>query len=687
MRIAVDTGGTFTDCVFVRNGRLEILKLPSTPRNPADALARALQEIFQAGARGDSSGLDLACGTTVGTNALLERRGGRIALVTTAGFEDVLEIGRQARPQLYNLFPEKAEPLVPARLRFGVRERLDFRGRVLVAPSSAEIARVARQVARSGANAVAICLLFSFVNPKHERTLAGALSRAGMLVSVSHEILPEFREFERTATTVVNAYLMPVMSRYLGEIERHASSSRRKGQLRGRLGAREGLRRGRATVRIMQSGGGILSARAAAREPVGTILSGPAGGVMGAQYVASLAGFERIITFDMGGTSTDVALLQGETESALATTSETIVSGLPVAVPMLDIHTVGAGGGSLARFDRAGALRVGPESAGADPGPICYGRGETPTVTDANLSLGRIPETGLVGGTFKLDAQRTRRFMVKQRGPIGSVERFAQGILDVANTVIEKAIRVISVERGHDPRDYTLVAFGGAGPLHACELAAALGIRRVLVPCLPGGLSAFGILRADVTKDLSRTIRLEVRIASEARQKLRREFARLEREGKRQMQAEGYAAGLVRVERALDVRYFGQSYELRVPFAGDYVATFHRAHEQRYGYSESARTCEVVNVRARFSGRTPKPGLPRARRSGASSASAIASKNVAYFDGKRLPVLVYERAKLSAGNKIAGPAIIAEYSATTLIPPLWRCHVDPYQNLILEPRR
>jgi N-methylhydantoinase A len=680
MRIAIDTGGTFTDCVFVRNGRLEVLKFSSTPHNPAEAVALALEKILTREGGTDPAALDLVCGTTVGTNALLQRRGKCIALVTTAGFEDVLEIGRQARPRLYDLLLKKKEPLVPRSRRFGLAERLDSDGRVLLPPGRREIARVVRAVARSGTQSVAVCLLFSFVNSKHERAIARALSSAGFQVSASHKILPEYREFERTSTTVVNAYLVPVMSRYLDDIERHAMAWSAGGGKRYR-------RSSWARVRVMQSNGGILSAGAAAREPVRTILSGPAGGVLGAQYVADLAGFDRVITFDMGGTSTDVALLDARKQDALATTSETIVSDLPVAVPMLDIHTVGAGGGSLVRFDRAGALRVGPESAGADPGPICYGRGEKATVTDANLLLGRIPKAGLLGGAFELDVARTRRLMERARGPIRSVEQFAQGILDVANSVMEKAIRVISVERGHDPRDYTLVAFGGAGALHACDLAAALEIPRVLVPCFPGALSALGILRADVTKDLSRTIRLDVRSASQVRGKLRQEFAVLQREGHAQMRTEGFAAGSVRIDRALDMRYAGQSYELTVPFAGNYVAAFHRAHELRYGYSDRGRSCEVVNIRARFSGSVPKPGLPKLKLHGTSPAAAIVSRSSVLFAGRKCSTTVYDRAGLRAGNRIPGPAVVTEYSATTVLPPLWTGRVDAYGNLILEPRR
>jgi len=682
MRIAFDTGGTFTDCVYLRAGRLEILKVPSTPRKPSEAIAHALERILAPGS--NLSGLELVCGTTVGTNALLQRKGGRVTLMTTAGFEDVLEIGRQARPQLYNLLFEKAEPLVPQARRLGLRERLDSNGRVLLAPSGADIMRITRAVARSGADSVAICLLFSFVNPAHEKLLARALAATGLPISVSHEILPEYREFERTSATVVNAYLVPVMSGYLSEIESIAAAQSRRASF-GSKAAKTG--NGVSRVRIMQSNGGILSARAAAGEPVRTILSGPAGGVLGAQYVAEAAGFERIITFDMGGTSTDVALMDSRSGETLATTSESVVSGMPVAVPMLDIHTVGAGGGSIARFDRAGALRVGPESAGAEPGPISYGRGEKPTVTDANLILGRIPESGLLGGAFKLDLVRAQRYMSHARGPMPSAEVFAQGIVDVANAVMEKAIRVISVERGHDPRDYTIVAFGGAGALHACELAEALEIPRVLVPSFPGALSALGILRADVSKDLSRTVRLEVESATEAKAKLQRAFAALEQEGRKQMRAEGFSSGAVQIHRSLDMRYAGQSYELNVTFVGNFIAAFHRTHEKRYGYFDRTRACEVVNIRARFTGRTPKPSLPKLTPGGASAARAIVSNSPVLFHGRPKMTVIYDRSLLRAGNRIPGPAIVTEYSATSLIPPGWSARVDRNGNLILEPRR
>jgi len=657
----MDTGGTFTDCVFVRDGRLEIAKVPSTPDDPARAIMNAIEKVLVAA---DPS-LELTCGTTVGTNALLERRGGRVALVTTAGFEDVLEIGRQARPKLYDFFMDRAAPLVPAERRFGLRERIGADGKVVRRPTGNDIAEVVRRVLACRAQSAAVCLLFSFSNPAHERTIALALRRAGVAVSVSHEILPEFREFERTSTTVANAYLVPVMSNYLADLARKASRFTGGGK--------------RPTVRIMQSSGGIVSAEVASREPVRTILSGPAGGVLGAQYVAELSGFERIISFDMGGTSTDVALMDG----AAATTNEARVADLPVAVPMLEIHTVGAGGGSLARFDRAGALRVGPESAGAEPGPICYGRGDRPTVTDAHLILGRIPERGFLSGEFPLDVARTRKWMERARGPMRTVEQFAQGIVDVANSVMEKAIRVISVERGHDQRDYTLVAFGGAGGLHACDLAASLRIPRVLIPRLPGGLSALGILRAHVVHDYSRTVRMNVISVAETRRTLSSEFAKLESRGRSVLKAEGFAGAKIRGERLLDMRYVGQAYELTVPESGDFLAAFHKAHERRYGYSDAARVVEVVNVRARLIGVTDQPELDRPRAVKRSAGATVVETRRALFGGRAFPTRVYDRTKLTPGRRFNGPAIISEYSATTVVPPDWRGKVDSWGNLIL----
>lgn len=670
MRIAMDAGGTFTDCIFVRDGQLEILKIPSTPANPAQAIVTALGFVLPE----RDSELELTLGTTVGTNSLLQRKGGRAALVTTAGFEDVLEIGRQARPKLYDFFVERTPPLVPVERRFGLRERVSSEGIALQTPSAAEIARIVKLVQRSRAESVAVCLLFSFRNSSHERAIARALRAASFNVSVSHEILPEFREFERTATTVANAYLAPVMSRYLVEISSQA--------------ARFAPKKSRPRVRIMQSSGGIVEIDLASREPVRTVLSGPAGGIVGAQYVAHLAGFDRIITFDMGGTSTDVALSDG----SIGTTNESQIADLPIAVPMLEIHTVGAGGGSIARFDSAGALRVGPESAGADPGPICYGRGERATVTDAHLILGRISERGLLSGNFPLHADRARRIMAQLAGPLRTAERFAQGIVDVANSVMEKAIRVISVERGHDPRDYTLVSFGGAGGLHACDLAGSLGILSVLIPRLPGGLSALGILRSDVIHDYSQTVRIVVDPTANALKETAVHFARLESRGRSALLGENFALRSISLQRFFDVRYVGQAYELTVPANKSFLSEFHRLHDRRYGYSDPNRPVEIVNVRLRAVGLTHKPVLKRlTRRGGGGTAPgashAIVETRPVFFDGRALSTPIYDRARLVPRNQFAGPAVVTEYSATAVIPPGWRARVDDFGNLLLESAR
>ncbi len=676
LRVGIDTGGTFTDCVFLRAGRLQILKVFSTPRQPADAIEKALAEILAA--EHVPGTLELSHGTTVGTNSLLERKGARIALVTTAGFEDVLVIGRQARPRLYDFFVTLPPLLVPASRRLGVVERIGAGGRVVQALTPVEVQRVVARVKRSRPQAVAVCLLFSFANPDYERRLTRSLRRAGLLVSAAHEIHPEFREYERTATVAANAYLVPVLGRYLEELDRRLArpTPKVRGSGRGLPTLSVVHPRQNTPIRVMQSSGGTISARVAAAQPVRTILSGPAGGVVGARYVAELAGYDRLISFDMGGTSTDVALIDG----ALQTTNEGSLAGLPLAVPMLDIHSVGAGGGSIAWFDRGGALRVGPQSAGADPGPICYGKGTEPTVTDAHLILGRLDPKQFLGGTWLLDAPRTRIWMEKAVAAraISSVEEFAAGILAVANATMEKAIRVISVERGYDPRRFTLVAFGGAGGLHACALAAALGIPRVLVPKFPGALSALGILRSDVVKDYVRTLLLPVADEVRLRKLLERHFAELERQA---------VAALHRRQRSLDLRYRGQAYELTLPYGKNFVAAFHRAHQRRYGYADPTRAVEVVNVRLRAVGLIQKPALERQPRAGESPQAAWYKRVRVIFPEGALTTDFYVRERLRAGNRLRGPAVIAEYSATTLVPPGWRAWMDAYENLLLEPRQ
>lgn len=662
-RVAIDTGGTFTDCVWVEGGRIRVLKVFSTPADPSEAIAVALLQ-SEAG-----SGATVLHGTTVGTNALLERKGARVAFVTTAGFEDVIEIGRQARPRLYDFFFERTPPLVASALRFGIEERTGPEGEVLRRVSAADAKRLARKIARYKPQAIAVSLLFSFANPGNERAVAAALRRLGIPLSLSHVILPEFREYERASTVVVNAYLQPLMRTYLSRLQSRL------------CGTGDRASAPRARIFVMQSSGGITSLDAAAREPVRTVLSGPAGGVVGASAMGRRSGFEKIISFDMGGTSTDVALVEGE----LRTSNEAEVAGLPVRVPMLDIHTVGAGGGSIARFDAAGALRVGPESAGADPGPICYGRGTEPTVTDANLLLGRLRPERFLGGSFTLDLARTRKLVgewLAKRGAKLTIEEFAEGVVRVVNANMEKAIRVVSIERGYDARDFALVAFGGAGGLHACELAAALGIPRVIVPALPGGLSAFGILVSDVVKDYSHTLLWRVQERAPMA-KLRARFGAAEGEARDAFRREGWG-GKLRFLRSADLRYRGQGFELNVPFGPALLGDFHREHRRRYGYAHPGREVEIVTTRLRAILPSPPIRMEQAGKVVQKRRAAARQDGEAWFDGRARRAGIYDRDALPIGRTFSGPAVVTEYSATTAVPPGMNFHLDRASNLTIE---
>src|SRR5437870_8650708 len=657
-RIAIDTGGTFTDCVWLERGHVRMLKVFSTPADHSEAIAEALRKV------GAPDSLIVLHGTTVGTNTLLQRKGARVALVATAGFEDAIEIGRQARPKLYDFFFDRVEPLVPAERRFGVEERTASDGEILLAASRKELAGLLTKLREAQPESIAISLLFSFANPQNESAVAQACRSLTVPISVSHEILPEFREYERTSTVVMNAYLQPVVQKYLENLARRAHSSR-----------------GKSSIFLMQSSGGITALASAAREPVRTVLSGPAGGVVGAAAMARRSGFERIISFDMGGTSTDVALIAPEARPG----TQAEIAGLPVGVPMLDIHTVGAGGGSIARFDAAGALRVGPESAGADPGPVCYGRGSEPTVTDANLLLGRLQPHRFLGGEFILDLQRTRQIItawLKEHGSRLPLEEFAAGVTRVVNATMEKAIRVVSIERGYDPREFALVAFGGAGGLHACELADALSIPWVIVPALPGALSAFGILVSDVVKDYSRTVLWRVSEPLPWSQ-LEKEFLKL-RQAAESNFSEEHWNGIVRSQRTIDVRYRGQGYELNVPFTRGLLDAFHREHARRYGYSHPGRVVELVTLRLRATLKSPQAKLSAAPPSSRAKASKETTKVV--LDGKKLTIAIYERNELQPGKKYSGPAVVAEYSATTVIPTGLRFWMDKVGNLLIAVR-
>jgi len=691
LRIAIDTGGTFTDCVWIDRGRLSMLKVFSTPADPSQAIVDALLQIVAEKTAGE---FILLHGTTVGTNTLLERKGARTALVTTAGFEDAIEIGRQARPKLYDFFFDRIEPLVPKDLRFGVNERTASDGEILTSPTAAGLRHLAERVATAKPASIAISLLFSFANPKSELEVATALAQLEVPLSISHQVLPEFREYERTSTVVINAYLQPVMQRYLENLESRAKSIRR--DVAGNVSLATSKKARSTTAQaprifVMQSSGGIAALATATREPVRTVLSGPAGGVVGAAATARASGFDRIIAFDMGGTSTDVSLVEG----TIHTATDAQIAGLPVSVPMLDIHTVGAGGGSLARFDAAGVLRVGPESAGADPGPICYGRGTQPTVTDANLILGRLQPTRFLGGDFTLDLDRTRRVTqewLKKQDSNLTLEKFATGVLRVVNATMEKAIRVVSIERGRDPRHFALVAFGGAGGLHACALAEALSIPHVIVPALPGALSAVGILFSDVVKDYSRTVLWRVSKKVPAQQ-LNREFAALEKIAASDFRREAWQ-GRAHYHRSVDMRYGGQGYELNVPLTKNLLRDFQQEHNHRYGYKHPNREVELVTFRLRAVVKSPQSRISRehvgtgtlARPGRANLGSISSPRSPVQFDGKKLPTKIYSRDELRPGRKYPGPAIITEYSATTVIPPGNRFHLDRAGNLVIALR-
>ncbi len=631
MRIGVDAGGTFTDFVVLHDdGRLESFKLRSDRRRPAKVI---LEGLARACGKGRA---DVVHGSTVATNAFLERKGARTAFVTTAGFEDLLEIGRQNRAELYNLTPGPRRHLVDRALCFGVNERILHDGSVLRAPSGAELKRLAARIQRSGAQAVAICFLHSYQNPAHERAAVKALASLGIYVCASHEISPEFREYERASTTAVNAYVGPLMDAYLSEFE----------------GAR------RFRIAIMQSNGGFLSAREARQQAVRTLLSGPAGGVVGAIGSARRSGFTKVLGFDMGGTSTDVGLA----ESVSRETLEAMVDGYAIRLPMLDLHTVGAGGGSLARVDEGGLLRVGPESAGSDPGPACYGRGTGATVTDAHVVLGRVES--LLGGAMPVDAARAKAAVgeIAKMLKLDTV-RTAAGILRVANANMERAIRVVSVERGHDPRDFVLVAFGGCGGLHACEIARELGIGTVLVPQDAGALSALGMLMAAAVRDYSAGVL--------GRDDIDARFAALEKRARRESPG-------ATIERTADLRYRGQSYELNVKYPAA-VARFHREHAKIYGYSHPEREVEVVTIRVRARTKLPKPRLV--------AAPKLAGKpevRRVWMDGAWREAEVWKREYLGSRAR-SGPALILDYGSTTLAPPGWRFRVDRAGNLLLQP--
>jgi len=644
MIIGVDIGGTFTDLVLSDGKTLQIHKLLSTPENPAQAMLDGLATM------GDTSTIRfIAHGSTVATNAILERKGARCVLITTNGFRDLLLIGRQNRPVLYDLHPQIAPPLIPRERCFEVPERLDHTGEVIQPLDLDALDRVLDDIAGLGVEAIAVSLLYSYVNPMHEKQIRDQIVARGILnedqIALSCEVLPEFREYERTSTAALEAYVRPVMSRYLGHLEKSLPTG---------------------SLRVMKSDGGVISARTASKQAILTALSGPAAGVIGAFHLASLAGYDHIITLDMGGTSTDVALCPG----APIYRADSEIDGLPLRTRVIDIETVGAGGGSIARLDSGGVLHVGPESAGAEPGPIVYGRGGTAiTVSDAHAVLGRLFGEYFLGGTMPLEMDKAHHAMAELALSMNvTTQEAATGIIRLANTNIDRAVRHVSIARGYDPRRFSLFAFGGAGGLHACKVAEGLGIPRVIIPRYPGVLCALGLLVADVTFDYSKSV---LGLSSSKTMLI---FDQILTQAYTDLVTEGFTSDKMLFVPQIDVRYVGQAYELTVPYTADYPQAFDKAHEERYGYTLRGRPIETVTARVQAIGTVEKPNFP---------CEPVSDVTVQPIGGRQ-ELTLYDRDMLFPGARFVGGALVLQLDSTTYIPVGWSAQVDTYFNLILE---
>ena len=678
-RIGIDSGGTFTDvCLFDdATGMVAVWKVPSTPDDPSRAIARGTQEGVE---RVGASPAEIAYfghGTTVGTNALIQHRGVRTGLITTEGFRDLIEIGRQKRPDLYDLQADKAPPLVTRDLRFGVAERVRHDGTVETPLDEGAVRQAARALKAEGVKAVAIGFLYGFVRPEHEEAAKRIVTEEfpEAFICASHEVAPEFREYERISTTVVNAYLGPVMQGYI----------RRLADRLKELGLK-------ATPHLTQSNGGVIGFDMAARLPVRTVLSGPSTGVVAAQAIGAMIGIPSLITFDMGGTSSDVALLD-DGEAKLA--SEANVHGYPIKAPMLDIHTVGAGGGSLAAIDSGGLLKVGPRSAGADPGPVCYGRGATePAVTDANVVLQTLNPTHLLGGRMPIDQSLSKQAIGRLAEELGlDLMATAQGIISVVTANMAKAIRVISVQRGHDPRDYALVAFGGAGPLHAARLARELDMKRIVVPRNPGIGCALGLLLTDLRANFA-TTRLAT-LSDALVPDMAEIFVALQEQADHWFAEEGVASADRRLKRTADLRYHGQNYELAIDVPDGPVTPatitalaegFAAAHKRLYGFVAEGEAVQLVTYRVEAVGLVPKAAFRPEPDAGPDASHAVIGSREVWFPeaGGFVACPIYDRDKLRFGNRFAGPAIVEQMDSTTVLLPGMTATVEPYLNLILE---
>ncbi len=641
--LGVDTGGTFTDFVYFDGNNFKIHKLPSTPNDPSQAILSGTKTFnLQTG-----QSLNYIHGTTVATNALLERKGAKVLLLTTLGFEDILEIGRQNREKLYDLFLKKTPPLVPSHRRIGVTERINYDGFISIPLDCHEIKELIEQIDIDDFETIAVSFINSYANPQHEIEAGRILEDLNLPVSLSSSVVPEYREYERTSTTVVNSYLIPKVKNYM------QSLSDKLGEI---------------NIKVMQSNGGVTTTEQASIEPVRIITSGPAGGVVGAFKIASQLGIKKIITYDMGGTSTDISLC----DNNMKFTTESSIDGIPIKTPMIDILTIGAGGGSIAHIDAGKALKVGPQSAGADPGPACYGESPYPTVTDANLILGRIVENNFLGGRMKVDKSLALK-SIKQLNKHFKIDDYllAEMIIKVANSNMEKAIKVISVEKGYDPRDFTLVSFGGAGGLHACEMAKEIGIKHILFPLNPGVLSALGMLFADSFKDYSMGYFLDCEDFNFY--DLKKQYKRLEQKASLELEN-----NYLEFERLVDVRYKNQSFELTVKFGSEFINDFHILHLDRYGFNNLNKTVEIVTLRIKAIVSRSEIAVPKLK---LNKKEVRKEKVEVFHENNRKHIDLYNRNDFYPGYSFKGPGLVVEETSTIYIPGGFNSSVDDYGNI------
>ncbi|HLH92238.1 MAG TPA: hydantoinase/oxoprolinase family protein [Xanthobacteraceae bacterium] len=674
-RIGVDIGGTFTDVALVEemSGRIGVAKVPTTPADPADGVLRALDVAMRRyGVAADAVGL-LSHATTIVTNAILEEKGARAALVTTRGFRDVLELRRSARSNLYDLFQDAPATLIPRRRRFEISERIGADGAVVMPLAEDEIEALIAALRAARVDAIAVALVFSFLNPVHEQTLGARLAAAFPQVPIflSSDVLPEIKEFERTSTTAVCAYVGPVLASYLARLQKAARQ------------------KALPPLYLMGSNGGVLQAAEAIAMPAVVVESGPAAGVVAAALVAQQTGRKNLLSFDMGGTTAKASLIRDgryettteyEVGGASSMTRAMNGTGHPIRVPVIDLAEVSAGGGSIAWIDRAGALRVGPRSAGADPGPACYARGGTePTVTDCNLLLGYLDQGSLLGGELKIDrAAADEAVRTRLAAPLGiDTRRAAAAVIDVVNNAMAEVLKIVSVQRGHDPRDFALAPFGGAGPLHAAALAAELGIAEVICPPIPGAFSALGLVGTDLKRDYVQTLFVTTDEADPAA--VEAAFATLEKRGDAMLAEAGVAADRRRFERSVDARYRRQSYELMVPVAGETIAratlgtiaeAFHARHRQTYGHDNRDEPVQIVSVRVAAIGAIPR--LIVRDTPADAGADAVKSRREVWFrETGAVNAMVYDRERMAAGMQVTGPAVIESLESTILVPPGW----------------